>query len=60
MLPDQSPGCGIERVHAVVLADIHHTFVDNGRRLEIFRAGQMKHPLRLQPADILGRDLFEK
>ena len=54
IFPDQAAGRGVERVHAVVLADIHHAFIDNRRRLEIFRTGQVKHPLRLQPADVLG------
>ena len=60
MFPDQPAGRRVERVHAVVLADVHHAFVDDRRRFEIFRTGQMKDPFRLQLADVVGVDLLQQ
>ena len=60
VFPDEAAGRGIERVHAVVLADIHHALIDNRRRLEILRTGEMEDPLRLEIADIGGVDLLQR
>ena len=59
VLPDEASRRGVERVHAVVLTDIHHALVDDGRRLEILRTGQVKDPFRLQGGDVRGVDLLQ-